>query len=243
VLAVGDAAFQEKCLNRIAELKQRGTTIVFISHDLAAVERICDRVVLMRRGEIAAEGRPSDIIGEYESEAQPSSLNVVHTPVASDSAEISAVTFRTPEGAIGRSFRTGDPLLAQIDFVCRDSLEDVVFDILILGMDGGLVCQLSTETSGTPIRLEPGKGTLSFACDQLGILPGIYHANVSVKVRGAPEAIHWQYQAAMLRVDPSTLTHGIFFQPTRWRLVSESNASSGVATEAVGGRRVGALRG
>src|SRR5438067_3580385 len=52
VLAVGDAAFQEKCLKRISEMKEAGTTIVFISHNLGAVERLCDRVILLQRGQI-----------------------------------------------------------------------------------------------------------------------------------------------------------------------------------------------
>lgn len=53
VLAVGDAAFQAKCLQRINELKEAGITIVFISHDLGAVERVCDRVLLMQRGKLS----------------------------------------------------------------------------------------------------------------------------------------------------------------------------------------------
>ena len=56
VFAVGDEAFQRKCFARIAEFKQRGGTIVFVSHDAAAVERLCERAVLLRRGELAFDG-------------------------------------------------------------------------------------------------------------------------------------------------------------------------------------------
>ncbi|HEV7993052.1 MAG TPA: ABC transporter ATP-binding protein [Gemmatimonadaceae bacterium] len=65
VLAVGDAAFQAKCMQRIKELEAGGTTIVFISHDLTAVERLCQRVILMRHGQIALEGNTRDVIKEY----------------------------------------------------------------------------------------------------------------------------------------------------------------------------------
>ncbi|MBV9300564.1 MAG: ABC transporter ATP-binding protein [Acidobacteriaceae bacterium] len=65
VLAVGDAAFQEKCLKRIRELHGRGTTLVFISHDLTAVRDLCQRVLLLKKGEIAAEGSPGDVIDKY----------------------------------------------------------------------------------------------------------------------------------------------------------------------------------
>ncbi len=67
VLAVGDASFQEKCLARIDELKHGGTTIVFISHDLGAVERLCDRAILMQKGAGRRDRhRPHDVIAEYE---------------------------------------------------------------------------------------------------------------------------------------------------------------------------------
>src|SRR3954466_89635 len=75
VLAVGDAAFQAKCMARIKELEAGGTTIVFISHDLTAVERLCQRVILMRHGQIALEGRPRDVIKEYhQASAVPGSV-------------------------------------------------------------------------------------------------------------------------------------------------------------------------
>jgi lipopolysaccharide transport system ATP-binding protein len=73
VLAVGDAAFQAKCMQRIKELEAGGTTIVFISHDLTAVERLCQRVILMRHGQIALEGRPRDVIKEYHQASAASS--------------------------------------------------------------------------------------------------------------------------------------------------------------------------
>jgi lipopolysaccharide transport system ATP-binding protein len=65
VLAVGDASFQAKCLDRIKELETAGTTIVFISHDLIAVERVCDRAILLQRGEIIADGPPQEVIDKY----------------------------------------------------------------------------------------------------------------------------------------------------------------------------------
>jgi len=66
VLAVGDMAFQRKCLDRVRALRQAGRTIVFISHDLNAVEALCDRVLLMQRGEVIADGPPGEVIGQYK---------------------------------------------------------------------------------------------------------------------------------------------------------------------------------
>src|SRR6266567_2420431 len=66
VLAVGDAAFQAKCLQRIAELRKDGRTMVFISHDLAAVYRLCDRALLLSHGSILSDGPPRQVIDEYQ---------------------------------------------------------------------------------------------------------------------------------------------------------------------------------
>ena len=65
VLAVGDAAFQLQCHERIAELRRDGTTMLFISHDLTSIARLCDRSMLMDRGRIALTGVSRDVIAEY----------------------------------------------------------------------------------------------------------------------------------------------------------------------------------
>lgn len=65
VLSVGDAQFQERCLQKLAEVKAAGTTIVYISHDMASVRRVADRAVLLERGAIRSEGAPAAVIAEY----------------------------------------------------------------------------------------------------------------------------------------------------------------------------------
>src|SRR5205823_9290602 len=65
VFAVGDEAFQRKCFGRIFQFKQAGGTIVFVSHDAAAVERLCDRAVLLKQGEVAFDGPTHEAIVQY----------------------------------------------------------------------------------------------------------------------------------------------------------------------------------
>ena len=65
VLAVGDEAFQRKCLGRIFEYRRGGGTVLFVSHDAEAVERVCDRAVLLEHGEVAADGTPGDVLATY----------------------------------------------------------------------------------------------------------------------------------------------------------------------------------
>jgi lipopolysaccharide transport system ATP-binding protein len=65
VLAVGDAAFQQKCLDKMHDIRQQGRTILFVSHDMAAITRLCKRVVLLESGKIVADGSPGEIVNHY----------------------------------------------------------------------------------------------------------------------------------------------------------------------------------
>src|SRR5437660_2865638 len=101
VLAVGDAEFQSKCIERINQLRQAGTTIVFVSHNLGAVEKLCNRVFLLRQGEIFRSGLPRYVISEYEHmltnmpASKPESLTSV---AASPAAQIVSVASINSEG-------------------------------------------------------------------------------------------------------------------------------------------------
>lgn len=66
ILAVGDAAFQQKCIARIQDFHQRGKTIVFVSHDMAAVRRICQRALLIHEGNLLADGPTNEVAARYE---------------------------------------------------------------------------------------------------------------------------------------------------------------------------------
>jgi lipopolysaccharide transport system ATP-binding protein len=65
VLAVGDAAFQQKCLDKMRDIRQQGRTILFVSHDMAAITRLCRRVVLLENGRVTADGDPAQIVNQY----------------------------------------------------------------------------------------------------------------------------------------------------------------------------------
>jgi lipopolysaccharide transport system ATP-binding protein len=65
-LAVGDAVFQHRCLRRLKELHERGTTILFVSHDAAAVRALCSRAILLKAGQVVADGKPADVLNRYQ---------------------------------------------------------------------------------------------------------------------------------------------------------------------------------
>lgn len=235
VLAVGDAAFQAKCIRRIGELKEAGTTIVFISHDLGAVERLCDRVILMRRGEIAASGDTREVIAEYQRAssdlATPESKD---EPLADRKAKISAVAFYDEAGHELVAARTGGALTARINYTAHETVTDAVFELFFYTGNRELLCHLSTEFDARRIDLEAGAGIAEFSCAELGLKPGIYYADATIKQRGALEDIDWQRHCATLRVDPGKMGRGQFYMPHEWRVTQRSARAGSIETSVAG---------
>jgi homopolymeric O-antigen transport system ATP-binding protein len=223
VLAVGDAEFQSKCLHRISELKSTGTTIVFISHDLNAVEFLCDRALLLDHGEIVADGLPRDVIRRYAQETNGAPLTPSASGDVADShsvVRVTGLTFHEYEGQEISEARTSFPLLTRVEFLVNQPACDVSFEVYFYSQDGKLHCQYSTSLDDDQIDLKQGKGAIEFLCDELGLQPGLYYADVSVKRRADKEELEWGYRCALLRVIPGKILSGRFYTPHRWRLAT-----------------------
>ena len=126
VLAVGDIAFQARCFDRIDRLRRSGKTIVLISHDLAAIERICDRAILLNQGELVMTGSPRHVIEEYSRTAYAA---MSWSSETSSMAKLTQGSFRRPGGG---PVRTGEPMAAQVSFLLREPMQDPVVNISIL---------------------------------------------------------------------------------------------------------------
>ena len=236
VLAVGDAAFQAKCIRRISELKEKGTTIVFISHDLGAVESLCDRTLLLQRGEIAASGATREVVAEYQRAS--SNLRAPLMPDVKDGnidreAMISSVAFSDSDGRELVAAQTGGPMIARINYVANEPVANAVFELFIYSGNRELLCHLSTEFNDQRIDLEAGPGMAEVSCTELGLKPGIYYVDATIKHRDAVDDLDWQRNCATLRVDPGKMQRGSFYMPHTWRVIQRSgradNIESGVA--------------
>lgn len=226
VLAVGDASFQTKCLDRITELHRQGRTIVFISHDLGAVERLCGRVILMNHGRIAAEGPARKVIQQYEEVGAtytPSQQHAVADAILSREATITSVTCQDAEAQASVVFRTGEPLKVRLNYLVLHPIPDAVVEVYIFSVLTGFSgpwCQMTTiSADGDGMSLGVGPGAVEFEIDELSFLPGMYHISATIIHAGQAlgTAIDYQNQCLTLRVDAGTLRRGNFYMPHRWR--------------------------
>jgi ABC-type polysaccharide/polyol phosphate transport system ATPase subunit len=125
VLAVGDEAFQQKCYGRIADFKRGGGTIVFVSHDPAAVERICDRALLLERGRCVEAGPAGDVIRAYHRRLITASAETVAQgngrPVGlSRIHEVRAVA---GDGTVRARFTEGEPMALEVWLYAEEGLD------------------------------------------------------------------------------------------------------------------------
>jgi len=228
VLAVGDAAFQAKCLDRINELHRQGRTIVFISHDLGAVERLCNRVLLLDHGRIVAEGPAREVIEKYQAVGATYTSTEPHAvadEILSREAEITSVSCHDDREKTGVVFRTGGSLKIRLDYVVHQSIHDAIVEVYVLSVLTGLSgawCQMTTAgPHGNGMRLDVGPGAVEFAIDELGLLPGLYHISVTIVHPGQAlgTAIDYQKECLTIRVDAGMPRRGSFHMPHRWRPV------------------------
>ena len=222
VLAVGDGAFQAKCIKRIDFLKRSGTTIIFVSHNLGAVEGLCDRVLLLRQGQVVANGRPGPVIAEYErmlGEAPILSAPRQPDATASPAAQVVAVTLFDGEGRRTSSFSTGGVIRAEVEYLAGEAIDDAVVEVYFYSMYDNLHSHFSTETGGGRIDLAPGRGVVEFLCPEIGLTVAAFHVEASVKRRGSPfaENIHSK-RLAVVVVGKGKPVHGAFHMAHTWQL-------------------------
>lgn len=242
VLAVGDANFRTKCYKRINGLKEDGRTIVFISHDLKSVEQLCDRVIMMQRGQLVADGKPEEVIKEYMSVAAKASHSTARagattTAAAAGAAEIKAVTFPDMIGDDeSTALRTGKPVRIRVHYTAHEPLTDVVLSLAFVAQDGKWLCQLTTLTDGRQIDFAPGDGTVEFYSPALALMPEVYYLSASIRHRqNRPNnLIDSRNNLMMVRVgDGDRAYTGRFYMPHESRLI---------ANEVEQDERVGALK-
>ena len=116
-LAVGDAVFQHRCLRRIKELHDRGCTVLFVSHDTAAVRALCDRAILLNAGRMIADGIPADVLNDYQRIVmeRQEAFDVETANAAEGEAE------NKPTSAVQYTYRHGDGSATIIETELRDS--------------------------------------------------------------------------------------------------------------------------
>ncbi len=190
VLAVGDAHFAAKCYEALADVKRRGRTMVFVSHDPIQVRRFCDRVVWLDRGKIRAEGDPRKVVQDYVQHMQ-GPATVTGVPEAARTAEeptslrIRAAVLR--EGVDGPEQYTvlpGDTVTLRTELETDEQLTDVIVGFAVRRSDGLLVTESSTEATIGSLEVSPGRTLVDCRLGPMPLGAGTYNVSISAWPEG-----------------------------------------------------------
>ncbi len=239
VLAVGDASFQEKCFDTFNTYKREGKTIVLVSHDLAALDEYCDRVLLFNHGVVIADGPAKEVTSAYHrmvaehsmATALESSAQSRKSDPAQDSAKVQvmSVALRDEAGQASRSFGTGDRMTLDIQLLVHEDVGHFVCGVSIRRGDGLIVAGTNTLLDDVTVSGErPGQViSVRYDIDSLPLLAGGYTVQVSAHDIANSVMYDFSDPAASFHIESSGGHVGLLEMHGRWQVEPEADVPAG----------------
>ena len=185
VLAVGDAGFQKKCLGKMGEVAETGRTVLFVSHNMDAIRRLCTSVCLMRNGRLAGIGEPPPLISAYfESDAVAEYLDD-GARKAGEQLRIRAVRARQ-EGAVADAFECAEPFEIQIEYELYEPLSNLLIGFDLYTSNGVPVMRAYDLAAYGMGRRDPGVYVSTCQIPERLLQPGMFYIQVLAGVHRMP---------------------------------------------------------
>jgi len=231
VLAVGDAAFQRRSLARMTQVAREGRTVLFVSHNVAIIQALCSRVVVLDRGRVIADGAPDNAIGVYLKTLER--VNTTDLLDRTDRSGRGAILVKTAEvtGGLSGVIRSGEPLsiIVEPTGVLRDSTCALHFYNAL----GQPVATLDSSAPSKRDEQEEDASRAVFRCDvsELLLVPGAYRVDITLTGDGyrqdvLPGAVMFDVEQGMVgerAVTPGGV--GDVAMPHRWRVPATSSSA------------------
>lgn len=232
VLAVGDEAFQRKCMDRIFNFRRQGRTIVFVSHGLETVRTLCDKAVWLEKGQMRGFGPAGQVIDAYLAEVNRreqeqlvrEGLEQVDGASAqrrgTREAEIVRVELIDPHGREQLVCRTGAPLTIRMHYVAHQRIDNPVFGLGIFHESGVWMAGPNTAFSQMSIPAIQGTGALDYTIPHLPLLDGRYQITVTLVDQTMLHVydLHDRLYRFHVRNDHQTERYGLVALDGSWEL-------------------------
>lgn len=186
VLAVGDAEFQKKCLGKMQNVAAtEGRTILFVSHHMPSVQRLCSHCILLGEGRIKDHGATDTIVQAYMGTASTAhgSVNLAELPShrrrGNGVAQFNHIELLTTDGRVSSEFRQGEPFKVRLGIISQRQLDNVLFGFSFISLDGVEIMGTAAHDGGLPGNLASGKSVFECHVDPMILSPGRY------SIRGA----------------------------------------------------------
>jgi ABC-type polysaccharide/polyol phosphate transport system ATPase subunit len=221
VFAVGDEAFQRKCMGRIAAFKQNGGTIVFVSHDAAAVERLCERSVLLAHGRVAFDGRTREAIARYRralaAETDPAERGAGLREWGSGEATIASAALVGHEGAERLQFLAGEPFALRVA-VAADGVPPPRLQLELRDDAGLLVAGEAVDLRELGWTAGNGERGVRFDIGSLPLADGRFHLRLGLTDETGERLYHQLDDALVFVVYPGAGERGVVRFAGSWAL-------------------------
>jgi len=178
VLAVGDIEFQRRCLGRMNEVARSGRTVVFVSHNLASIETLCRKAVLLAGGRVVEYGPAQEVIVRYLAARTATArmdLSAVERDGEGKARILSVELFDRDATAAIDVVEFRRPFRVRIGYEVHERLPNASFGLALLGRDGSRLFLSETYEVGRVFDLETGPASIDVAVVNPNVLPGVYH--------------------------------------------------------------------
>jgi len=235
-LSVGDEYFRGKCLNKINDLKKRGKTILFVSHEMEMVRNLCDFVILLEKGEIIAQGSADEVADIYLKKVramEEGRMRIINTMDKKDGyprwgsgeVEITEVKMFNGNNEERYVFQTGEKVVITIKYTVKKDVKRPVFGIGLFRSDGTYITGANHMWHRNPEhieRLQEGEeGTIECIIPGFPLLKGNYYLTLYCYNHSllAPTPIDHVEKAVKFKViENEIIEHGIVSIPTNWKI-------------------------
>ncbi len=217
VLAVGDSAFQRKCLDKMRAFRREQKTMLIISHDLQTIQRISDRIVLLDKGRLLGSGSPAEMIGEYEGLVRQTESRAVKREWGTGEVRLEEVCLTRHDGTVADAFDAVDGFCVEIGYRAQERVEEPVFGYAISDAEGHLLHGSNTQLAGVEIPVVDGTGRLTLSLGALPLTPGNYLLSCSVHSADHRVNYHRLDHAFAFGIRGQNSSAGPVHVPVQWK--------------------------
>jgi len=225
VLAVGDLAFQRKCIEHAKELQKRDATILFVSHNMFSIKTMCDRVIYLRKGEVVYDGNVPGGIELYEQDCRGAALSWTDTKPEEWPIYITGSELIDEHGVARNLFDFGERMTLRLHYDTRQAVDDPNFIVAMIRSDGVAACNYSTELDGLSLGRVTGPGTIELQLPAIKLVSEMYSISVLIRAKGFQQILCGQTAGTFHVRHHLFNTHfGVFHEPGHWQRVERDSA-------------------
>lgn len=218
VFDVGDESFRQKCIKILDDMRRKGTTIIFATHNVSFIQQFSDSVIYLENGSIEYCGRPDIAVKKYQSSLKDNSSQIADLYKGDKSMEISSFKIKNVRGKTVSEFSQGEDIIFEINYKTNKSVEKPLFGIGIFSEDRFWIAGPNNSTSNKFIQNPKKNGVVRFTMMKNSFVPGTYYITPAITNTSGEKIFdrhEWRYNFTIKSKD-SYHRYGVIEIPHKW---------------------------